>query len=195
MIRKISFCSRDCWLSSRIFKTRRPSSPEVRGLVSGFDGVEKGLAFGLQGLFPDLFEIDGIAFRLLGDGQAVLPVDRVGIKNQLCFYGFRVVEDEHAVAAHDDEFLLLEGIEPTHEDMGADAGGEFEIRHGDIGDPGMEEIAADGIDVGGFFAGKAQDDGDIVGGEGPEDVLLPADLAEAEAAGVDVLEAADVLLL
>ena len=44
---------------------------------------------------------------------------------RLRFYGLRVVEDEHPVAAHDDEFLLLVGIEPAHEDMGADARGEF----------------------------------------------------------------------
>ena len=75
--------------------------------------------------------------------------------------------------------------------MGADAGREFEIRHGDVGDPGMEEVAADGIDVVRFFACQAENGGDIVGGEGPEDVLLPADLAEVQAAGVDVPEAAD----
>ena len=55
----------------------------------------------------------------------------------------------------------------------------------------MEEVAANGIDIIGLFAGQAENDGDVVGGEGPEDVLLPADLAEAQAAGVDILEAAD----
>jgi hypothetical protein len=53
------------------------------------------------------------------------------------------------------------------------------------------EITADGIDATGLFACQAENDGDVVGSEGPEDVLLPADLAEAEAAGGDVLEAAD----
>ena len=67
------------------------------GRVSGLGCVKKCLTFGSQGFFPDRADIDGFAFRLVGHGEAVLPVDRVRIKNQLCFYGFRVVEDEHPV--------------------------------------------------------------------------------------------------
>ena len=115
--------------------------------MSGPDCVKECLAFGSQGFFPDRADIDGNAIRLVGNGKAILPVDRVGVVDQLLFDGLRVVEDEHPVAAHDDEFLLLIGIEPAHEDMGADARGELEIRHGDIGNSGMKEIAADGIDV------------------------------------------------
>ena len=48
--------------------------------------------------------------------------------------------------------------------MGANAGGEFEVRHRDVGDPGVEEVAADGIDVAGLFACQAENDGDVVGG-------------------------------
>ena len=162
---------------------------EGRGAV--LDGGQEGLALGLQGLLPDRGDIDGLALRLVGHGHAVLPVDRVGVKHELRFDGLRVVEDEHAAAAHDDELLLLVGVKPAHEDVGADARGEFEVRHGDVGDAGVEEIAADGIDVGRLLAGEAQDEGDVVRGEGPEDVLLAADLAQREAAGVDVLEAAD----
>ena len=155
------------------------------------DGGQEGLAFCLQGLLPDRGDVDGSALRLVGHGQAVLPVDRVGIKDQLRFDGRCIIEDEHAAAADDDELLLLEGVEPAHEDVGADARGELEVCHGDVGDSGVEEIAADGIDVGRLLAGEAQDEGDVVRGEGPEDVLLAADLAQREAAGVDVLEAAD----
>jgi len=155
------------------------------------DGGQEGLAFGLQGLLPDWGDIDGSALRLVGYGQAVLPVDGVGVVNQLRFDGLCIVEDEHAAAAHDDELLFLVGIEPAHEDVGADARGELEVGHGDVGDPGVEEVAADGIEVGGLLAGEAQDEGDVVRGEGPEDVLLAADLAQGKAAGVDVLEAAD----
>ena len=117
------------------------------GRVSGPGCVKKCLTLGSQRFFPDRADIYGFAFRLVGHGEAILPVDRVGIENQFLFDGFRVVEDEHAVAAHDDEFLLLVGIEPAHEDVGADARGKLEIRHGDIGNSGMKEIAADGIDV------------------------------------------------
>ena len=124
----------------------KPSSPDVM-MGPCPRCFKECLTFGSQGLFPDRADIDGFAFRLVGHGEAVLPVDRVGIKNKLCVYGFRVVEDEHPVAAHDDELLLLIGFEPAHEDMGADARGEFEVRHGDIGNSGMKKIAADGIDV------------------------------------------------
>ena len=89
----------------------------------------------------------GLLSALWGTGRPFCPVDRVGIKNQLCVYWFRVVEDKHSAAAHDDEFLLLVGIEPAHEDVRADARGEFDVRHGDIGNSGMKEIAADGINV------------------------------------------------
>ena len=60
---------------------------------------------------------DGLAFRLLGYGDAVLPIDGVGIENQFLFDGFRIIEDEHAVAPHDDELLLLKGVEPAYEDV------------------------------------------------------------------------------
>jgi len=56
----------------------------------------------------------------------------------------------------------------------------------------MEKVVAHGIDIARFFAGDTEDQRDVVGGEGPEDVLFPADLAQGEAAGVDVLEAADL---
>ena len=69
--------------------------------------------------------IDGVAFRLFGHGEAVLPVDLCGVMSQLCLDGFRVVEDHHPVAADDHQFLFLERIEPAHEDMGADPEGNL----------------------------------------------------------------------
>jgi len=113
----------------------------------------------------------------MGHREAVLPVDRVGIKNQLSFDGLRVIENEHAVAAYDDEFLFLEGVEPAHEDMGANARWELEIRHGDIGNAGMKEFTADRIDIAGVFACQAENDRNIVGGKRPKDIFLPANLA------------------
>ena len=58
-------------------------------------------------------KIDGDLFGFLGNGLAVLPIDGVGIVDQLFFDGLRVVEDEHAIAADDHQFLLLEGIQPA----------------------------------------------------------------------------------
>ena len=84
-----------------------------------------------------------------------MPVDGVGVKDQFCFDGFGIVKNKHAAAAHDDELLLFVGIEPAHKDMRTNAGGEFEVRHGDVGNPGMEEVAADGVDIRWFFSGQA----------------------------------------
>ena len=108
---------------------------EGRGAV--LDGGQVRLAFCLQGLFPDRGDIDGPALRLVGNGQAVLPVDRVGVKDQLRFDGLCIVKNEHAAAAHDDELLFLVGVEPAHEDMGTDARGEFKVCHGDVGNTGV----------------------------------------------------------
>ena len=79
----------------------------------------------------------------MGHGDTGLPVDRVGIKNQLSFGWLLFMEDEHPVAAHDDKFLLLVRVEPAYEDAGADARPKLEVRHGDIGNLRVQEIAAD----------------------------------------------------
>lgn len=156
-----------------------------------FDRSEKGPAFGFERLLPDVFEVDGHTFCLVGHGKAVLPVDCMGIVDQLPGKRFRIIENEHAAAADDHELLLLVGIQPAHEDMRADPRGELEIRHGDIGDAGMQEVVAYGIDETGLFAGEAQNHGYVMGGEGPQDVFLAADLAEGEAARIDILKATD----
>ena len=84
-----------------------------------------------------------------------MPVDGVGVKNQFCFDGFGIVKNKHAAAAHNHQFLLFVGIEPAHKDVCADARGKFEIGHGDVGNPGVKEVAADGIDIRWFFSGQA----------------------------------------
>ena len=126
----------------------------------------------------------------MGYGKAVLPIDRVGIKHELCFYGFCIVEDKHTVAAHNDKFLLFVGVEPAHEDMCADPRGEFQICHRYVGDAGVQEVAAHRIDIARLFTGQAQDDRDVVRGERPQNVFLPADLAQGKAARIDILKAA-----
>jgi len=120
-----------------------------------------------------------------------LPVDGVGVVDQFPFDWLGIVKDKHAAAADNDKFLFLVGIEPAHEDVRADARREFDVCHGDVGDAGVEEVAAYGIDIGRFLARQAEDQGDVVGGKGPKDVFLPTDLSQGKAAGINVLEAAD----
>ena len=79
----------------------------------------------------------------------------MGVKNQFCFDRLGIVKDKHAAAAHNHQLLLFVGIEPTDKDMRADAGGEFEVRHGDVGNPGVKKVAADGVDIGRFFSCQA----------------------------------------
>jgi len=76
--------------------------------------------------------------------------------------------------------------------VGADARGKLEVRHGDVWNGGVQEVVSHGVDVIRLFASDTEDQRNVVGCKGPEDVLLPADLAQGEAAGIDVLEPADL---
>ena len=151
------------------------------------NAVQEMLAFQAQGLLlGDVGNSLGLA--LGGDGNIVFPDDLVVVEQEFFGPGHRVVEDGHLAVADDDEFLVLEGMQPRDEDVGLDPRREFEVRRGHVGDLAVQVVSARRLDVIRFFAGQPEDHGDVVRGEGPEGVLLAADLAEVQAVGVDVVD-------
>jgi len=125
-----------------------------------------------------------------GNGGIVPPHDLVVIEQELFRPGHRVVEDGHLAIADNDEFLVLEGVQPRDEDVCLDPRGEIEVRRGHVGDPVVQVVSACRLNALGFLAGQREDHGDVMGGEGPQGVFLAADLSEVEAVGVDVVDAA-----
>jgi hypothetical protein len=156
--------------------------------TSRFDRVEELLALVAEGFF--LRKRDGDGLGLDGRGNAVFPLDLVRIEDEL--FGCGVVKDGHLGRADDDQALLLKGMKPGDEDVGADAVGEAELRERDVWDVGIEVAAALAGDGLRLFAEEAKQDGDVVGREGPEDVFFSADFADVEAVGVDVVDPAEV---
>ena len=55
--------------------------------------------------------------------------------------------------------------------------GKFQVGGGDIGEFFVKVIATGGHDGVRFFTGQGEDHGDIMGGEGPEDIFFPTDFA------------------
>ena len=64
-----SFCSMECWLSSRTFRTLRPSSPEVRGLVLVLMADRKALHSAFRGSSQMSFRSMATLSALLGTGR------------------------------------------------------------------------------------------------------------------------------
>ena len=139
-------------------------------------------AFLLQRL--GLFEFHGDGLRLDGLRRPSDPIDAMRIQEQFLFR--RVVEDGHLLRADDHQPLLLRGVQPTDEDVPADAALEFQAAQGHVDHAGGQVALAVGLGGDRFFAQEVEDDGDVVGGETPEDVLFGADQAHVEAIGVAV---------
>ena len=62
-------------------------------------------------------EIDRLSVFLAEDGQTILEVHPVGVKNKLLLMWGNVIEDGHLLVAHNHKTLFLEWVEPTHEYM------------------------------------------------------------------------------
>ncbi len=138
-----------------------------------------------------LGDVEAFGFGLFGHRDVVLPADGVRVEEQLVGPRARVVEHGHLAVSHHHELLHLERVEPRHEDVGSKPGRKFEVRGGDVGDAPVQVVASRGLDGFGFFAGKSQDHGDVVGGEGPEDVFLAAYLAKVQPVRIDVVDASE----
>ena len=97
-----------------------------------------------------------------------------------------VVEAGHLARANDHQPLLLEGMEPGDVDMSPDAIVKQQVSHRHVGDIGLDVAATAGYHLEWHGSHQTQDDGSVMRGETPQDVLLPPHLAQAEAVGVAI---------
>ena len=70
-----------------------------------------------------------------------------------------------------------------------------QMGHRDIGNIGLHIAPAIGRHLKGQTPHQAQDHGHVMGGKTPENVFLPAHLAEADAIGIDIVHFAQDALL
>ena len=113
---------------------------------------------------------------------------RWGKSEKLALPRLAVVEHRHRVAADHDQLLLLERMQPRHEDVRALAAREEQVRSGHVGDLLVEVVAADGLYRFRLLADQRQDHRQVVRREAPQDVLFAPDLPEIEAVRIEILE-------
>src|SRR5579875_773962 len=100
-----------------------------------------------------------------------------------------VVEGGHAAGADHGEAPLLVGVKPGQVQVGAQAGGKAQKAEHDVLHPLAHVGGAVGDRLGGLLAGQVQDDGDVVGAQAPERVLVGPQPAQVQAVAVDVVDA------
>ena len=109
------------------------------------------------------------------------------------FGALQVVEDDHPLVAHDGHLADLVRVEPAHVDVRHRALVEIEGHEDDVFDPRLEIGLPTRRHVRGLEAEQVEDDGDVVGGEAPERVFVPAHRAEIHALIVDVVDVAELV--
>src|SRR5215470_2448289 len=154
---------------------------------AGSNAVEKMFTFGSEGLL--LFQQRCLAFDAVRYWHAIDPLNAMGIENELCVR-LRIIEHRHFAIADNDQLLLLEGVQPTDENVRLHATGKIQERERHIGDRMIQVAAALRCDGGRIFLEQVNDCGNIVRREAPEDVLLGSQLSKVEARRADVFDAA-----
>ena len=104
-----------------------------------------------------------------------------------------VVEGRHPPRADDGDAPLLVGVEPGQVQVGDDPGREAQVAEDDVLDALAHVGGALRDALHGLLADQVQRDGDVVGAEAPQRVLVRAQLAEVQAVAVDVVEVAELL--
>lgn len=155
---------------------------------AAIETIDEILKLGGEGHAP--LKVDDLGRAFARDRLAANPVDALFVEEQPAAVG-AVFEGEHALGADDDEAVLLKGMQPTDEDVAGDVVGVAQTREGGVVDAGLQEGGAARDDLDRSRADEMLEDGNVVRGEAPEDVLLGSDGAEVEAVAVDVLQFAD----
>src|ERR1019366_6326411 len=150
-------------------------------LLPRFHGTQEGQALVAKGLFRREWDLRAAVPNR--HRCAVAPIDTLVVDDQLLT---QIVETGHLFGADDYQSLLLEGVQPRNEDVGAHAIVKEKIRDRDVSNIRADVGSSAGNHLEGRIAHKAKDDCDVVRGEAPEDVLLATNLAEGEAIGVDI---------
>ena len=145
------------------------------------------LALGPQRLA--FVEVDDLALSLDRRRDAVLPFDSVRIEHELVLG--RVIEHRHLVRTHDDEPLLLERMQPAHEDVGLNAARKNKVADRDVADALIQVRAALTCDARRHFVHERQHHRDVVRREAPEDVFFGPDLADVQAVRIEIVDLAE----
>src|SRR3954453_22997686 len=103
-----------------------------------------------------------------------------------------VVERRHPARADDREAPLLVRVEPRQVQVRGEAGREAQVAENDVLDVGTHVGLAARVELGRLLLREVQEDGEVVGTQRPQRVLLRAQLAEVEAVGVDVVDVAEL---
>jgi hypothetical protein len=96
------------------------------------------LAFGPQRLA--LLRRDRLRLRPAGHRDLIPPADRVGVQHELV-RGLEIVKDRHLPVTDNHELLLLERMQPGHEDVRLDATRERQEAHRHVGNA-LAQVAA-----------------------------------------------------
>src|SRR5262249_59038607 len=142
---------------------------------------------------------EGLAFdkrdwhrsRLIGNWDLVAPFDRMRKELQFLAPALTVVEHGHGPVADEYQLLLLEWMQPRHEDMGIDAVGKAQMRGCHIGDSTMQVASSRRPDFIWQVGRQRQDHHTIVRGKATENILLAPQLAEIEPIRIDVEQSAE----
>ena len=103
-----------------------------------------------------------------------------------------VVEGRHPPRADDGEAALLVRVEPGEVQVGRQAGREAEEPEDDVLHAAAHVGLTARLDLVRLLLGQVQHDGDVVGAERPQRVLVGAQLPEVQAVGVDVVDVAEL---
>ena len=134
---------------------------------------------------------DDLRLALHHDRHAIHPVHPMRIELQLV--GARgVVEHRHLAVADHDELLLLVGMEPAHEHVGAHAARERERAHRDVRHRLLEIRPATTRGIRRHLVEQPEDHVHVVRREAPQRVLLGADAAEVQAVRIDVAQPSEL---
>ena len=118
---------------------------------------------------------DGFALRVARSGDlAIGPGDVLAVDEQLFLPRFGVVEDRQPRRADHRHLLLLERIEPTDEDVGANAAGKAHRRQGGVGHIPVEIVSSGAANLlRQLTSREGENDGNVVGRKAPQRVFLP----------------------
>src|SRR4051812_1173115 len=151
----------------------------------------------VAGLDPEgLLVRDPRAVHVAGPGDVLavggeVLVEPLVVHGHLALHG-HIVEGGHPLRAHDSQAPLLVGVEPGQVHVGREPRGEAQVAEHHVLDPLAHVALAHGPALGGLLARDPQHHRDVVGPQGPQRVLVRAQLAEVETVGVHVADVAEL---
>ena len=95
------------------------------------NAIEKVFAFAAKRFISG--KLDGVSLFFTENGETILKVHAVGIKDKFLFVRSEVIENGHLFIAYDYKTLLFERMKPTDEDMRSAFIGKTQVGNGNVG--------------------------------------------------------------